>query len=276
MYSAESRMRHPLLLFREMIQDLIGSRELAWRLVVRDISALYRQTALGYFWAVFPPLVTSGVFILLNSSKVIDGKGIAIPYPVYVMAGTVFWQLFVDALNAPLKAVSEAKAVLTKINLPKEAFILAGIGQVMFGFCIKMILLAIACLLFKASIAWSALLLPVPLLALLLLGTMIGVFLVPIGLLYKDIHSALLIVTSGLVFVTPVAFPPGVGGTIGKLIGMNPLSPLLVAARNVMFEGIPADLQPFATVFFVTVALLLVGWIVYRLAIPIIVERIGA
>ena len=169
-YKAESRMRHPVILFKEMIHDLWGSRELTWRLVIRDISAMYRQTALGYFWAVFPPLVTSMVFILLNSSKMIDTEGIDIPYPVYVMAGTVFWQLFVDALNAPLKIVTEAKAVLTKINLPKEALILAGIGQVLFGFCIKMVLLAITCLIFKTALAWSALLLPVSLLALLLFG----------------------------------------------------------------------------------------------------------
>ena len=105
---------------------------------------------------------------------------------------------------------------------------------------------------------------------------MIGVFLVPIGLLYKDIHSALLIATSGLVFITPVAFPPGVGGMIGKLIRINPVTPLLVTARDVMFKGIPDNLQFFGIVFFATIVLLLVGWFVYRLALPIIIERIGA
>ena len=54
-HTPESKIRHPLDLMKEMFQDLGASQELAWRLVIRDISAQYRQTALGYFWAVFPP-----------------------------------------------------------------------------------------------------------------------------------------------------------------------------------------------------------------------------
>jgi lipopolysaccharide transport system permease protein len=275
-YTPESKIRHPLLLLKEMWRDLMASRELAWRLVVRDISAQYRQTALGYFWAVFPPLVTSLVFVVLNSSRVMDIKGLNVPYPVYVMVGTIFWQLFVDALNAPLKIVTESKAVLTKINLPKEALILSGIGQVLFSFAIKTVLLIGVLVYFKAPVSWTAVFVPLPLLGMLALGTMIGVLLVPVGLLYKDIQSALLIATSGLVFLTPVAYPPNMEGILGKIMQLNPVTPLIMTAKDVCLSGIPANLAPFFIVFGLTLGLLFIGWIVYRLALPIIIERIGA
>jgi lipopolysaccharide transport system permease protein len=259
-----------------MSRDLKASRELAWRLLIRDISAQYRQTLLGYFWAVFPPLVTTLVFILLRSSAVMDIQGIGIPYPAYVMMGTVFFQVFVDALNAPLKVVNESKAILTKIDLPREAFILSGIGEVLFSFGIKVILLIGVFIYYKVHISWTTVLLPIPLLGLLLLGTMLGVFLIPVGLLYKDIQSALLIATQGLVFLTPVAYPPSVGGTLGKIMNLNPVTPLLMAAKDLVTQGIPGDLIPFFTVIALTVVLLFIGWIVYRLALPIIIERIGA
>jgi len=259
-----------------MFRDLKASRELSWRLLIRDISAQYRQTLLGYFWAVFPPLVTTLVFILLRSSAVMDIKGIGIPYPAYVIMGTVFFQVFVDALNAPLKVVNESKAILTKIDLPREAFILSGIGEVLFSFGIKVILLIGAFIYYNVHISWTTVLLPIPLLGLLLLGTMLGIFLIPVGLLYKDIQSALLIATQGLVFLTPVAYPPSVGGTLGKIMSLNPVSPLLMAAKDLVTHGIPGDLIPFFTVFAVAVVLLFIGWIVYRLALPIIIERIGA
>jgi lipopolysaccharide transport system permease protein len=259
-----------------MWSDLKGSRELAWRLVIRDISALYRQTALGYFWAVFPPLVTSAVLILLKSSAVMDIKEINMPYPAYVMIGTVFFQLFVDALNAPLKVVTESKAILTKINLPREALILSGMGQVLFSFAIKLVLLVGILIYFKTPVTWTAVFLPIPWLGLLLLGTMLGILLIPVGLLYKDIQSALLIATQGLVFLTPVAYPPGTGGVLGKIININPLTPLLMGARDLVTQGIPANLTPFLIVFGLTLVLLFVGWIIYRLALPIIIERIGA
>jgi lipopolysaccharide transport system permease protein len=275
-YTPESRLRHPITLLKEMWRDLSASRELAWRLTVRDISAQYRQTALGYFWAVFPPLVTSLVLILLKSSAVMEVKGITIPYPAYVMMGTVFYQLFVDALNAPLKVVTESKAILTRINLPREAFILSSMAQVLFSFAIKVILLAGVFLYYNVSISWTTVFLPVPLLGLLLLGTMLGVLLIPVGLLYKDIQSALLIATQGLVFLTPVAYSPDTPGTLGKIISLNPITPLLMGAKNLVTTGVPQNLAPFLTVFALTLAFLFIGWVIYRLALPIIIERIGA
>lgn len=275
-YTPESRMRHPILLIKEMWRDLTSSGELAWRLVVRDISAQYRQTALGYFWAVFPPLVTTVVLILLRSSAVMDVEGINIPYPAYVMMGTVFYQLFVDALNAPLKVVTEAKTIITKIDLPREAFILSGIGQVLFSFVIKLAMLAVALIYWQVPVNWTVALVPLPLLGLLLMGTMMGILLIPLGLLYKDIQSALLIATSGLVFLTPVAYPPNAEGALGSIMRMNPITPLLMGAKDLMTKGIPGDLAPIFTVFGFTLVFLLIGWVIYRLALPIIIERIGA
>lgn len=205
-----------------------------------------------------------------------DVKGIGIPYPAYVMMGTVFYQLFVDALNAPLKVVTESKAILTKINLPREAFVLSGMGQVLFSFGIKVILLIGTFIYFNVHISWTTVLVPIPLLGLLLLGTMFGVLLIPVGLLYKDIQSALLIATSGLVFLTPVAYPPTTPGTLGKIINLNPITPLLMGAKDAVVRGIPENLGPFFIVFGLTVMLLFIGWVIYRLALPIIIERIGA
>ncbi len=275
-YTAESRLRQPIQLLKEMWRDLLASRELALRLVIRDISAQYRQTALGYFWAIFPPLVSSFAFILLNSSKVIDVKDVGIPYTLYIMTGTVFWQLFVDAINAPLKVVTESKAVLTKINLPKEALILASMGQVLFSFAIKILLLVGVCVYYQTSVGWTALFALFPLLALMLMGIMLGVLLIPVGLLYKDIQHMLIVATAGLMFLTPVAYPPATPGTLGKIMQVNPLTPLIMTAKGFLFEAIPTDIIGTCYVFGGTLVLLFVGWILYRLALPIIIERIGA
>ena len=55
-----------------MFSDLLASRELAWRLFVRDTSAKYRQTFLGYAWALLPAVATTLVWTLLNSSKILQ------------------------------------------------------------------------------------------------------------------------------------------------------------------------------------------------------------
>ncbi len=113
-YTPESKLRSPVTMAKEMWKDLLTSRELAWRLMVRDISAQYRQSLLGIYWAFLPPLATALVFVILNSRKIINIGETDTPYPAFVMFGTVLWQVFVDSLNAPLKVVTASKPMLSK------------------------------------------------------------------------------------------------------------------------------------------------------------------
>jgi lipopolysaccharide transport system permease protein len=129
-HTPESLLRHPVQLVRQMWWDLLASRELAWRLMVRDISAQYRQSLLGIAWAFLPPIVMAAGFTLANDSGAIaiDEKNIPFAYPAYVMFGTSLWQTFVEALNAPVQAVTLAKPMLARVNFPREAIILTLIG----------------------------------------------------------------------------------------------------------------------------------------------------
>jgi lipopolysaccharide transport system permease protein len=53
----------------------------------------------------------------------------------------MLWQTFVDALNGPVQAVSNAKPMLARINFPSEALLLAKLGEVVFNFAVKLILI---------------------------------------------------------------------------------------------------------------------------------------
>lgn len=274
-YTPEAALRHPRKIIAQMFRDLRASRDLAWRLTVRDISAQYRQTALGYVWAILPPLATSLVFILLNRSQIVDVGETGIPYPVFVIMGTVFWQLFVEALNAPLRMVTAAKVMLAKINFPREALIVSGILQALFRFGIQLILLITVLIIFKVPIHWTTVLAPIPLLGLVGLGTMLGVLLVPVGLLYEDFKYALIVIIPALMLLTPVVYPPPEGGLLGIITTFNPVAPLLMATREMVLFGIPQNLVPFIIVFFTTLLFLFLGWLLYRLALPYLIERVN-
>ncbi|MBT8054682.1 MAG: ABC transporter permease, partial [Gammaproteobacteria bacterium] len=122
-YSPDSELLSFGKLLRSMWSDLLASRELAWRLLVRNISAQYRQSLLGYAWAFLPPLFTTAIWVFLQSQKVFNVADTGMPYPVFVLTGTVLWQTFVEALNAPLKMINQSRAMLSKINFPREALI---------------------------------------------------------------------------------------------------------------------------------------------------------
>src|ERR1044071_9102139 len=81
-YTPESELRSPLRLVRAMWQDLLVSRELAWRLMVRDIRARYRTSVLGVLWAFVSPIMTAAVFVVLNKTGAINIGVTDIPYQI--------------------------------------------------------------------------------------------------------------------------------------------------------------------------------------------------
>ncbi|TVP61453.1 MAG: ABC transporter permease [Nodularia sp. (in: Bacteria)] len=275
-YTSESRIRHPLQLFREMGRDLLASRELAWRLLVRDISAQYRQSLFGVLWAFLPPIITAtGLLVARNAGAVNIGET-EIPYPAYVMFSMALWQTFVESLNSPIAAVNSAKPMLAKINFPKEAIILAKVGEVFFNFGIKSILILGLFIWFQIPVTWSILLAPVALIHLVILGTGIGLLLAPIGALYGDIAKAIPLILSPWLLLTPVIYPTPKQGLFATIVNLNPVTPLLVTTRDLATSGLVTNPAGFWVVSGLAFGVLLIAWVWYRLAIPFVVERMSS
>lgn len=275
-YTVSSEIRTPVRLLLSMWRDLKSSRELAWRLFVRDISARYRQSILGIFWAFLTPIITGLVFIILQSKKVINLGETDIPYPLYVLIGTTLWQVFKESLDAPMKATLKAKSMLTKINFPREALIVSAFYDVLFNLLIKSIVLVGIFIFFKVQITWGVLFVPLAILMLILLGMTIGLLLTPISMLYTDIASGLAVITQLLFFLTPVVYPPPQSFPYSLIVTWNPVSPILIGARDLATKGVLTNIEPFFIVSFLTVIALFIAWTIYHLALPIIIERMSA
>ena len=237
---------------------------------------MYRQSILGYVWAFLPPVATTLVWVFLNSSKIVDTADTATPYPVYVMIGTLLWQIFVDAINSPLKLVTSSKAMLIKINFPREALIIAGIYEIGFNFLIRLVLFAGILGLYKVALPVSVILAPIGIIAIILLGLVIGVGLTPVGMLYQDIGRGLMIITSFWFYLTPIVYPTPASFPANLVARYNPVSPLIITTREWITSGYVEDLNAFITVTSVSLLLLFFAWLLFRIAMPHIIARLGS
>src|SRR5665647_530283 len=155
-------------------------------------------------------------------------------YPAYVLTGTVLFGLFSEGMAAPLKTVTASRSLLIKVRFPREALLLTAAAQTLLGFLIRVVLLAVCLVLLRAHIAPTAPLVIIPAMGLMLFGIMVGVLMVPLGALYQDITYGLVLLTSALMLVTPVAFAPPSSGALGTIMHHNPLSPLVLCARDLL------------------------------------------
>ena len=275
-HTPESLLRHPDQLFRQMWRDLLASRELAWRLMVRDISAQYRQSFLGVAWALIPPIVMAVGFTLAGQAQIINIGETDIPYPAYVMFSTSLWQTFVEAISGPVEAITKAKPMLARVNFPREAIILAKVGEVLFNFGIKLILIIGLFIWFHIPVSWTVILAPVALIHLIMLGTLVGTLLSPLGVLYQDVSKGLSILTGFWLFLTPVVYPIPNEGLFSLLVKLNPATPLLVTARELATAEAISEPVGFWIVSILTFVGLLLTWIAFRLSIPYVIERVSS
>ncbi|MGF1530956.1 MAG: ABC transporter permease [Puniceicoccaceae bacterium] len=274
-YSSETYLSHPGQLFRAMAQDLAKSWELALRLTIRDFKAQYRASLAGYLWAFIPPIVASVTFLLLRKGNVVNFPDTAIPYSVFVFTGMILWQVFVEAMNSPIKLIQGGKNMLVKLNFPREALLLSAFMQSCIGLLIRVLILIPFLLLLHPPTEITVLLFPLGGLSLVLLGWTIGIFISPIGMLYHDIQRSLTLITTFWMFVTPVVFPIGGHGLVREIVRFNPVTPLLQTSRD-WLTGLQTGLHlEMLIVILLTALALPVGWLFYRIFMPHIIERMG-
>lgn len=274
-YNAESVVAKPAHLAREICSEIIAFRGLIWILFLRDLKAQFRESYFGYIWLFLPPLLTTGVWLFLNSQKVMVVAETNIPYPLFVIIGSVVWQTFVKLIQAPMAAFDQGRPVFMKLKVPPMAFIAAGTGRALFEFAIYAAVLIPVFIVFKTMPPWTVILLPLAVLSMVSMGTVIGLLLAPLGSLYADLKIAVPIVLGFLMYMAPVVYPPPQSGFAGVVVAYNPMTPILMCIRDLLTTG-TLDFLP-ATCWILACSSLLstLGIIGLRVTMPHLVARMG-
>lgn len=274
-FSSESELRSPGTLLRSIGRDLVSSRELAWWLMVRDLRSQYRHALLGFAWVMVPPLAMAIMLALAARARVINVTGTEMPYFAYVLLNAVFWQTFVDALNGPIKGVAASRPLLSKIRFPREALVLAQLGEVLFHLLLKLPLVVAVLAWHQVPVGWTLLLAPLSLVPLLALGTLIGVLVAPLGAILDDVTKGLTLVVVAWFWLTPIAYAAPQEGAFAQLVRLNPLTPLLATLRELIMGTSLSQGPAFAMVSVGSLLGLVLALMLFRVTMPFVVERVA-
>lgn len=268
-YSARPELAEPRAFLTRAGRDLRASAFVAWHLFWANLRARHRRTLLGYLWLLVPAALATGICAYLQSRRIIAVAPTDLPYPLYVLCGVLMWQVFVEALNAPLQQLWASRQLIARSHLPHEAVVLGGVFEVGLNAAVRFVVIVGALFAFGFVPGWSVLLVPLGMAALALLGFVLGMAAAPLGMLYDDVRHAVVLIAAFWFFLTPVIYPTPPSG----LVRLNPVTPLLETTRSWIIA--PGLGEGFATVVACSLFGLAVTWLVYRLARPHLVERLG-
>jgi len=259
-----------------MVRELVASRELIWRLFLRDFKARYKQTVLGILWAFIMPFVAVGTFVFLNRSGILNIGDVNIPYPAYALLGLTIWQLFADGLRGCSGAIVAGGSMVVKINFPKETLVIAALGQTLVNTLIRLGLVVIIFAFYRIVPRWTTVFFPLSLIPLLLLAIGLGFLLSLLTALMRDIPNVVTLVTTFLLFLTPVLYPTPRAELFTVFTRYNPLAGLVTGVRDLVVTGYLTQPVQFIWASVLSVIIFALSWRVFHLAEIRMAERIGA
>lgn len=274
-YQPNHILKAGVRIWTEMFRELVDFRSLIWRLVVRDISARYKQSFLGVLWAFLAPLALMIVFVWIKGKNILPIGETAMPYAAFVFLGQMIWFLFSHGVTSSANSLVNAGSMLTKINFPREVLIFSSIAQTIFEFVIRIPLLALVFLWVGFMPQWTILLVPFILIPLFLMLVGAGFFASLFNAVIRDTSSVLGILMSLGMFATPVIYPPPTTWPLSFWINCaNPVSGFLTASRDLATFGYMTDPTNYFFAALFGLLLFFVGWRIFHLTEPRVAERI--
>jgi lipopolysaccharide transport system permease protein len=216
--------------------EMWSHRELLLFLVLRDISVRYKQTILGWAWAILQPLLMMTIFTLIfgRFGKIEPPHGV--PYPVFVFAGLIPWALFSQGLLQSSMSLVNQQQLLTKVYFPRLFVPVAAACVFLVDLLVSLGIYALILLYYGMAPSWGVVWLPVLILLTLIATLGYGVTLAALTVYYRDFKHAVQFLVQILMFLTPVFLPADYIGPIGSrwrlILSLNPIFGILNAYRS--------------------------------------------
>lgn len=222
--------------------SLWSHRALIRQLVRREVIGRYRGSMLGIVWSFFYPMlmlaVYTFVFSIVFQARWSADTGSKSEFALILFAGLLIHGLFAECVNRAPGLILANVNYVKKVVFPLEILPVVALGSALFHALVSVAVLLLFFLLTQGQLHLATLLLPMVLLPLLLLTLGIAWLLAAAGVYLRDIGQTTGIITSALLFLSPVFYPISALPEIYRpYLQLNPLTFIIAQSRTVLIWG---------------------------------------
>lgn len=216
------------------LRELWAHRELLYLLAWREIKARYKQTTLGFGWAVLPPFATMVVFSLFFGMLLkVPSEGI--PYPLFSYAAMLPWTLFAQGVSRSAGSVVGNISLVQKVYCPRLILPLSAILTPVVDFAVGFAILIGMTFYFGYPITLRILWLPAFIILTLLTALAVGLWLSAANVKYRDVGYAVPFLVQLWLYVSPVIYPSSLIPQPFRIVyGFNPMAGVIEGFRWVL------------------------------------------
>lgn len=189
-------------------KELKRYKDLMYYMVLRDVTVLYKQTVLGFSWAIITPLFQIVIFSFVFGKLAGIRPDVSnMPYPVFSSLAVIPWTYFSNAVNASGASLISTSSVFTKVYFPRLIIPLTPVISKLVDFAISFLILACLLVYFRYSPSANLVFLFIPLLIIIMTAAGIGFWISSLAVQYRDFKFAMTFMIPLLMYVAPVTFP---------------------------------------------------------------------
>jgi len=248
-----------------MFKELIQYRHLLFTLAWRDIKIRYKQSVMGFLWAIFMPMMIVCAGILVKKAfALLSGKPMELRDLATVSVKSLPWAFFVSAIRFSSNSLIGNINLVTKIYFPREVFPLSAILASLFDFTIAALTLSVILIMVKIGISIYILWLPVILICLILIIAALGMILSCANVFFRDVKYIVEVLLTFGIFFTPVFYEVKMFKKWENILLLNPIAGILEDINNVVVLHHPPDYPWFA--YYATFAIFgfLISWYIFH------------
>lgn len=248
------------------ITELVQYRELFYFFTWRDIKVKYKQTFLGFAWAVLQPFLMMVVFSVFFG-KALNVPSDNLPYPVFVFSGLLLWNVFSTGLTAAGNSMINNAGIIKKIYFPRLIIPISAVLVAIFDFFIAFLIFIGMLVYYQTPIDMARVLLLMPL-GLIITGIStfgIGSLMAALNIKYRDFRYIIPFMVQILLFVTPVIYPVSVlkEEWMKNILAINPMYSAIELFRSGIIDK-PLELNLLAISFSSSILFFIVGLFYFR------------
>lgn len=246
-----------------ILKELYQYREMIASFVRKDLKGRYKGSVLGFLWTFLNPLLQLLVYTMVFS--VILKSGIQ-HYYLHLFVALVPWIFFASALTTGAHLILDQKNMIKKIYFPREvlpvAYTTSSFCNMLFSFLIIFAVIAVM----RLGVSWHALLW-LPLVMGIQYLLVLGVNLITSALTVycRDLEHIMGVLSMAWMYLSPVVYSIDyIPAAWRRLYLLNPMSPLILAYRDILYHQIPPNGKHLLLAFGISLCVLAAGLCIFE------------
>lgn len=188
-------------------KELLTYKELFYFFTWRDIKIKYKQTALGFSWAILQPLLMMTIFTLFFG-RALNIPSQNLPYPVFVFSGLLLWNMFSSGLTTSANSMIGNAQIIKKIYFPRLIVPVSSILVSLFDFLMAFVLFVALLIFYQQPVGISAIWCWPVAIGITIIATLgPGCLLSALNVKYRDFRYVIPFMVQVLFFLTPLIYP---------------------------------------------------------------------